>query len=507
MTNKKKILIIIIPILLILIIIGSTFAWVSWNSSTNTDVSIDIDDCTVVQYNGGDDITSSSIIPTLTKEEGIIKEITIKQKNTCDVSSSVNLYLQINNMGTGLNYQYFKWELYKNGSALTNGNFSGKATGNTITLTTNQAVTTTQDTYKLYLWIDGNVDNPASIDNQAFDFSVYATGSGRLHETGAEKLINLYNSKTATPVTTTGGESITQVSELGMMQDSFGNYRYYGLNPNNYVNFNGEEEGWRIIGIFNVENDKGKVEKRIKLIRSSSIGNYPYDNKTNGIGSSSSDNGSNNWSDSRLMIMLNSEEETFALRESDAAIYQYLPGLFWSSGSGSCYSKTNGCDFTSIGLTSVAYDMIGKVKYGVSGYSASTGLYADDWYKYETTSSGLVWDDNDREWVGSVGLVSASDYAYASDLSICKQPGINYHTDTTNCTGTNWIYKLKESGYMWTMTPNSHTATRVFRVGSTGSVNYNDAAQSYAVIPVVFLLPTAEIVDGSGAPGDPYILG
>ena len=35
-------------------------------------------------------------------------------------------------------------------------------------------------------------------------------------------------------------------------------YRYRGSNPDNYVTFNGEEAGWRIVGIF---------DGRVKLVR------------------------------------------------------------------------------------------------------------------------------------------------------------------------------------------------------------------------------------------------
>ena len=61
--------------------------------------------------------------------------------------------------------------------------------------------------------------------------------------------------------------------------------RYRGENPNNYVYFNCEDtyndisygednydyenacEVWRIIGVFDVDNGKGNVEKRVKLVR------------------------------------------------------------------------------------------------------------------------------------------------------------------------------------------------------------------------------------------------
>ena len=50
-------------------------------------------------------------------------------------------------------------------------------------------------------------------------------------------------------------------------------YRYVGKCPNNYVTFN--DETWRIVGIFDTQKTVGGTkEKRIKLIRNDSLGNY-----------------------------------------------------------------------------------------------------------------------------------------------------------------------------------------------------------------------------------------
>ena len=68
------------------------------------------------------------------------------------------------------------------------------------------------------------------------------------------------------------------------------NLRYVGANPCNYVTFNGEKAGWRIIGILNTPEGQ-----RMKLIRTDSLGNYSWDNKASGTGSSTSSYGSNDW--------------------------------------------------------------------------------------------------------------------------------------------------------------------------------------------------------------------
>ncbi len=84
-----------------------------------------------------------------------------------------------------------------------------------------------------------------------------------------------------------------------LVEDDFGNLRYIGANPNNYVQFNNEL--WRIIGVMkDIENADGSKTDKVKLIRSESIGKFRWDNKANGTGSSTSEYGSNDWSDSAL---------------------------------------------------------------------------------------------------------------------------------------------------------------------------------------------------------------
>ena len=68
-------------------------------------------------------------------------------------------------------------------------------------------------------------------------------------------------------------------------------YRYIGADPNNYVTFNNEVAGWRIIGIETVDDGSGKREKRVKLVRKDPLpigedNAISWDNKPNGTGSS-----------------------------------------------------------------------------------------------------------------------------------------------------------------------------------------------------------------------------
>ena len=123
--------------------------------------------------------------------------------------------------------------------------------------------------------------------------------------------------------------------ELVYDETSDNNLRYIGSNPNNYVWFN--DELWRIIGVMNnIDDGTGTKETRLKIIRNEPIGEFSWDNKATGVGTSTIEYGSNNWSDSALQIVLNS-------------------GAYWNRTSGECpYGEkgaTISCDFSEIGLT------------------------------------------------------------------------------------------------------------------------------------------------------------
>ena len=72
--KKKKIILIIGIISVILLVSGITYSWFKWRSSNNATVSITIDNSTglVITFDGGQNITGI-LEPTLTKEEGIVK--------------------------------------------------------------------------------------------------------------------------------------------------------------------------------------------------------------------------------------------------------------------------------------------------------------------------------------------------------------------------------------------------------------------------------------------------
>ena len=180
--NKYK-LYMIIGISSLVLSIGTTFAYYIWKSSTNAIVNLNI--CTpTITFAGGSTINGVDMIPVLTKEDGTIKEIEVKKNSTCNRDVTMNLYLELTTFPTELAESSFVYELYKNSEtmAIASGNFANKKEGDTITLLSNQILNTSKDTYTLYIYIDGNVDNPGTMAGKNFLFKLWGSGEGAIYK-------------------------------------------------------------------------------------------------------------------------------------------------------------------------------------------------------------------------------------------------------------------------------------------------------------------------------------
>ena len=180
--NKYK-LYMILGIVVLVLSVSSSFAYYIWKSSTNALVSLNV--CTpTITFAGGSTINGVDIVPVLTKEEGTIKDIEVKKNSTCNRDVTMNLYLELTTFPTELADSSFVYELYKNSEtmAIASGNFSNKEQGNTITLLSNQILNTSKDTYTLYIYIDGNVDNPSTMAGKNFLFKLWGSGEGAIYK-------------------------------------------------------------------------------------------------------------------------------------------------------------------------------------------------------------------------------------------------------------------------------------------------------------------------------------
>ena len=184
MKNNKGLIIGIIG--LIIVMIGGTYAYYRWNSTSNINVSVKVSGNTVT-FVGGSNVTGT-LTPVDSKEEGIKKDITVKAN---EAGSTMSLYMELTTMPSELKEESFIYELYYNDTTLVKkGNFkaynaSSNASGityassgvTTLTLFTDRNVNTTTDKYTLYLWFNGkDFTNPDTMQNKTLSFNLYATG-------------------------------------------------------------------------------------------------------------------------------------------------------------------------------------------------------------------------------------------------------------------------------------------------------------------------------------------
>ena len=201
--NKYKLYMIFGIVLLVLSITGS-LAYYVWSSSTT---SIAGNLCLPEIYFTGGATINSKLKPVSSKEEGLIKEIEVNLHKTCNNDTAVmNLYLSLDLLPTALQENTFVYELYNGSNELiTSGNFSDKKQGDTIALAENEIVTSNVSIYTLYIYIDGNRDNPITMTNQNFRFNIYGEGTGAIYKE------NVMQNETTTPSSSTSTFLNTEV--------------------------------------------------------------------------------------------------------------------------------------------------------------------------------------------------------------------------------------------------------------------------------------------------------
>ena len=341
MDKNKKILTILITLTIIFTAIGSSLAYLSWISSEEQKTQITFTATAEFSCSAdvGGDITSSDVrmIPTEVNENttGNYIKRTVSVKPTITESGKtiyMDLWLDINNLGTGLsnsvNFRY----AFTTGSdspttgVVVSGNFNGKKSGDKINLLTeNQYTTTSTETYYLWIWLDA-AETSTETMNQLFSLSLGGSCYDERPLTGAEMLIENANPNTLMYADATDiqkGEMWTFAHKATTQVEATTDYRYIGSSPNNYITFN--DEVWRIIGVF---------DGKIKIIRNDTLGYMSWDYKQTGVGSSTSDSGPNDWTDSQLMYMLNPTSYTLKTGYSltDNKIYDGSSDIIYQLG-------------------------------------------------------------------------------------------------------------------------------------------------------------------------------
>ena len=463
----------------------------------NAFVSSEGEKKTVVTTNVFEDIviSNTSVVSSnnLVPGESVTTSFDITNPNNVSVCFDL-LWNNVNN--TFLSKNDLVVTLTKNGTEINLSNSIFPSANNEV-LTSLSIKANTTDTYKLTVTYK-ETDKDQSADMKK-------TFSGIIEGSLKECTLAGYVSELATTDTT------------NLAIDDYGNTRYIGKDPNNYVSFDGDI--WRIIGVMkDVDDGTGNKEDRVKIIRSTSIGAYSWDTSESSINNGW---GVNEWSQAGLMKLLNPGYESESVGGS----------LYWNNKSGTCYSGSNNsttsCNFTSTGIKDKLKNMLGNAVWntgsqGTASWDSSSGGLTKHFYTYErSTNTGKIctggrWCNDTvartTTWTGKIGLMYPSDYGYATsggsvaDRATCLNKELYNWNDSSvsDCSNNDWLL----SGNQRTLSPLAHSsyANFVFYVGSSGYIRNNIAYTTLGVRPVGYLLPSVGIESGDGSSGNPFIL-
>ena len=293
-------------------------------------------------------------------------------------------------------------------------------------------------------------------DTKTFTIAPYTTK-------GTKCTLYFEESKSATDTI----EGLYEDNQDMLAYDDYGNLRYIGADPNNYVLFNNEL--WRIIGVFSEDSHGVSGQKLIKIIRNDSIGNIAWDSAN-----------TNDWSTAGLQTKLNGD---------------YL------NGTGS---------YTSTGIKSdTSRNMIEIVTWKLGGSSTYANVTASMFYERERGAD--VDSGRPTTWSGKVALMYPSDYGYATsggsttNRDACLAKELYNWDSSSDCYNNDWLYD--SSTTQWTLTPySSYSVSHVFYVFTAGGVDSNIALLSRGVRPSVYLTSNVIISGGDGTINNAYTL-
>ena len=273
-------------------------------------------------------------------------------------------------------------------------------------------------------------------------------------------------------------------------------YVYKGTNPDNYVTFNDDEAGWRIIAI---ESDGTLKLRKIESIggikyddttRNSSRGNYCFDSEFGG------EYGCNVWGSKNTMLDANGSHITsmpwvigsttiYTLPDKEANMNVYLNTTYYNT------------------LNDSAKEMIQKHYFNVGILSSSN----------TQTLETDVAQEKTYLWEGNVGVINATDYVRASTDSSCTSV---YAASQGSFPCKNHNYLFNENDVLNTLSlvngaDDMGGPRTIWYIKTNGELRYagfNNPTYSnftFETYPVIYIKSDIKIT-GSGTVGDPYVL-
>ena len=549
MNGKKNWSKILLALGVLIGVVGVSYAlWrVSFSSTNDNSLTAT---CFNVSFTDQNNISIEKAYPLLDKDGKKLTPYEFTITNNCDSYAKYDINLEVLNTSTLTNMDYIKLMLDDGTPALVSSyNVTTKTLSNASSaykISTGYLNANESKTYNLRLWLDENVTGETEgVQNNTFTSKITVKASY------AEEL------PIQTPAATNDIIELAKTDTTNLATDDYGNIRYIGKNPNNYVRVEGEEytsdvyygyssststsykeysslekctnassynvnckvgkaKGtpilWRIIGVMkDIDDGTGNKSDRLKIVRNEQIARLSWDTSESSVNNG---RGVNEWSQADLMKLLN----------PGFSNDQYDNSLYWNNKAGSCYyGALFDCDFTSTGIKDSMKNLIDSAVWNTgsqgSAYMLSNGK-PSQFYEYERStntgkicSSGASCNDTierTTKWTGKIGLIYPSDYGYATSggsenttRDTCLNTILFDWSRGSGCKDNSWIYDGEES---WTMMPYAayDVANYVFFI--SGYVNSVGVGNAYNVKPSAYLKSSVKIVSGSGSQDDPFVL-
>lgn len=178
MILAKKYINMIITILVVaticLVVFSITYAWfLAGKESSDINNAASGGKLDII-YQNGQDITGT-LTPSSNNESALSTTATIKKSST-SVDALATITLNVDTISTNLAVSAFKWEVYQDDNVvpINTGNFAGITSNSKIKLIDKYLVTTTDTTFTIKLWLNGN-ETTNSIANQSLSAYIDAS--------------------------------------------------------------------------------------------------------------------------------------------------------------------------------------------------------------------------------------------------------------------------------------------------------------------------------------------
>ena len=505
MEKEKKFMIIGVFILLITLVgAAGTYAWFTWSSTSNTNLTMSIGASSDVIFKNGNDISTNKLAPVFNYTDGESTSFTIINKSTTSINYKV--LLNITSIADELKNNTLKYKLVSNNTIITEGDFSNIENTNKLY---EGELSKGNISYIFYLYIDGNEENDLNMmskslsgtitveevnaiyqltNNDGSSYTPSYNGSGTKVVRSSASLNKFKEVRVDDIVVDSSNYTLSEGSTIVTFKESYLKTLSEGEHALKIISSDGFAYGKIIIRksgaqmITNLYNSSTKTTTTVNSITynlASSVGlmndrkgsmstgiddgniryyganpnNYIYFNCSDYSNQSSST--CETWRiigvfDGKVKIMRASSIGQYPFNYGGDEPNNYWPETFLMKLLNDGYESENlgkslywnAKSGNCYGTTQVC----DFTSIGIKNEISRDFILNTTYYILSYNNASIYTDEVLKKemagitWNGKVAIPYPSDYGYAADLIMCKQKLSSYSTST--CTANNWMYSI-----------------------------------------------------------------